>query len=80
MRALPNSMGESPTRPRLINIYELPHIKESKKRYNHLFSGILIIAMQSWEKMMEKWHFLLHLIRPLCYEKIYFIYFIFTNY
>jgi hypothetical protein len=54
MRALPNSMGESPTRPRLINIYELPHIKESKKRYNHLFSGILIIAMQIWEKRMEK--------------------------
>jgi hypothetical protein len=63
MRALPNSMGESPTSPRLIRMYELPQINESKKRYNHLFSGIFIIGMQSWGKRMKKWLFLLHLIK-----------------
>jgi hypothetical protein len=54
MRALPSSMAESPTSPRLIRMYELPQINESKKRYNHLFSGIFIIGLQSLEKRMKK--------------------------
>ena len=73
IRALPSSIGESPTSPRFIRMYELPHIIESKKRYNHLFSGILIIAIQSWEKRMGKWHFLLHLIKTYYYENPYFL-------